>query len=65
MPREELPEKYQPHSSFYNKMANWAAGKNHKKPKARNERPGLANSAIDIVLNMEQDRPDKLELAEK
>ena len=37
MPREELPEAYQPHASFYNKMINMANGID---PTPREERDG-------------------------
>ena len=38
MPREELPEEYQPHASFYNKIVNIAAGVDPTRPEDREER---------------------------
>jgi hypothetical protein len=32
IPREELPEEYHPHRSFYGKLANWSAGIDPRKP---------------------------------
>ena len=38
MPREELPEEYQPHASFYNKIVNISAGIDPTRPEDREER---------------------------
>ena len=39
IPREELPEEHQPHSSFYNKMVNWSNGIDPKRPNQQKVKP--------------------------
>jgi hypothetical protein len=47
IPREELPPEHQPHSSFYNKFANWAAGIDYRRPQEHQVRQG-ADADVEI-----------------
>ena len=51
VPREELPEKYQPHASFYNRIVNMANGINPT-PRGQRRREFASNSSevVDIEL---------------
>ena len=56
IPREELPAEYQPHSSFYNKMANWAAGIDHRRPADHQVRQGAEIADVEMEAQVEDAR---------
>ena len=59
VPREELPEQYQPHASFYNRMVNIAAGVD---PTPRGERSRRQQQPDINASDLEQQPPDSSEI---
>ena len=50
IPRDELPEEFQPHRSFFGKFYNWANGIDPYPPSARKSKKSRRKVAADVEL---------------